>query len=238
MTAMRRMMMMTCFPSEQSVTDCSRIHRWTQRSFGELGLQRQVIQEERSGGTFYPSYISFPSYLLDEDHCGVCVQLKTRQGCEYLMQYDKESIISDWLKVIQDTIGQLVPDGAHRPVILRSLVPRSGSLFQSELAYSEVCFQDQEHLSDSEDDGSSDKEDKDRRSICESLNFNYLQHLCRLGLMKVWSIKSSGKEHRMALSGNMLPAGVSDVFSKWPTEWWNKFINKNVLLAGIAQWLS
>lgn len=67
------------------------------------------------------------------------LELKTRQGCEYLMQYDKESIISDWLKVIQDTIGQLVPDGAHRP--------------------------DQEHLSDSEDDGSSDKEDKDRRSI-------------------------------------------------------------------------
>lgn len=120
MTAMRRRMMMTCFPSEQSVTDCSRIHRWTQRSFGEPGLQRQVVQEERSGGTFYPSYISFTSYLLDEDHCGVCVQLKTRQGCEYLMQYDKESIISDWLKVIQDTIGHLGPDGAHRPVILRT----------------------------------------------------------------------------------------------------------------------
>ncbi|KAL3986452.1 chondrolectin [Sarotherodon galilaeus] len=67
------------------------------------------------------------------------LELKTRQGCEYLMQYDKESIISDWLKVIQDTIGQLVPDGTHRP--------------------------EQENLSDSEDDGSSDKEDKDRRSI-------------------------------------------------------------------------
>lgn len=36
------------------------------------------------------------------------------------MQYDKESIISDWLKVIQDTIGHLVPDGAHRPVILEA----------------------------------------------------------------------------------------------------------------------
>lgn len=57
-------------------------------------------------------------YLHDEGRCGVCVQLKTRQGCEYLMQYDKESIISDWFKVIQDTIGQLVPAGAHRPVFL------------------------------------------------------------------------------------------------------------------------
>lgn len=35
------------------------------------------------------------------------LELKTRQGCEYLMQYDTESIIADWLKVIQDTIRQL-----------------------------------------------------------------------------------------------------------------------------------
>ncbi|XP_067472077.1 rho GTPase-activating protein 27-like isoform X1 [Thunnus thynnus] len=35
------------------------------------------------------------------------LELKTRQGCEYLMQYDTESIISDWLKVMQDTIRQL-----------------------------------------------------------------------------------------------------------------------------------
>lgn len=103
------------------------------------------------------------------------------------MQYDKESIVSDWLKAIQDTIGQLVPDGTHRPVTLRSLAPHSGSLFLSELQvnYCEVCFQEQERLSDSEDDGSSDKEDKDRRSICESFNLNHLQHLCRLSLMKV-----------------------------------------------------
>ncbi|XP_062293955.1 rho GTPase-activating protein 27-like isoform X2 [Scomber scombrus] len=35
------------------------------------------------------------------------LELKTRQGCEYLMQYDTESIISDWLKVMHDTIRQL-----------------------------------------------------------------------------------------------------------------------------------
>uniref|UniRef100_UPI0037E9004C rho GTPase-activating protein 27-like isoform X2 n=1 Tax=Semicossyphus pulcher TaxID=241346 RepID=UPI0037E9004C len=35
------------------------------------------------------------------------LELKTRQGCEYLMQYDTESIITDWLKVMQDTIRQL-----------------------------------------------------------------------------------------------------------------------------------
>ncbi|KAM9391893.1 rho GTPase-activating protein 27 isoform 2-T2 [Pholidichthys leucotaenia] len=57
------------------------------------------------------------------------VELKTRQGCEYLMQYDTESIISDWLKVMQETIAQL----------------------------------DQEHISEDEDDGGSDKEDRDRK---------------------------------------------------------------------------
>ncbi|XP_078100998.1 LOW QUALITY PROTEIN: rho GTPase-activating protein 27-like [Sander vitreus] len=35
------------------------------------------------------------------------LELKTRHGCEYLMQYDTESIITDWLKVMQDTIRQL-----------------------------------------------------------------------------------------------------------------------------------
>ncbi|XP_051905870.1 rho GTPase-activating protein 27 [Hippocampus zosterae] len=35
------------------------------------------------------------------------LELRTRQGCEYLMQYDTESIIADWLKVVQDTIRQL-----------------------------------------------------------------------------------------------------------------------------------
>ncbi|XP_060946897.1 rho GTPase-activating protein 27 isoform X1 [Limanda limanda] len=38
------------------------------------------------------------------------VELKTRQGCEFLMQYDTESIISDWLKVIQEAVRQLEHD--------------------------------------------------------------------------------------------------------------------------------
>ncbi|XP_061606227.1 rho GTPase-activating protein 12 isoform X2 [Phyllopteryx taeniolatus] len=41
-----------------------------------------------------------------------CAQLRTRQGCEYLMQYDTESIIADWLKVIQDTVRQLEQEHA------------------------------------------------------------------------------------------------------------------------------
>lgn len=37
------------------------------------------------------------------------LELKTRQGCEYLMQYDTESIILDWHNVIMETIHQLTP---------------------------------------------------------------------------------------------------------------------------------
>ncbi|MEQ2182755.1 hypothetical protein GOODEAATRI_025478 [Goodea atripinnis] len=48
--------------------------------------------------------------------------LKTRQGCEYLMQYDTESIISDWCKVIQDTIHHLTP---HQPVQQHTLESNS-----------------------------------------------------------------------------------------------------------------
>ncbi|XP_055079383.1 rho GTPase-activating protein 27 isoform X2 [Periophthalmus magnuspinnatus] len=41
------------------------------------------------------------------------LELKTRQGCEFLIQYDTESIVSDWYKVISEAIQQLsvcVPD--------------------------------------------------------------------------------------------------------------------------------
>uniref|UniRef100_A0A3B4UUC7 Rho GTPase activating protein 27, like n=1 Tax=Seriola dumerili TaxID=41447 RepID=A0A3B4UUC7_SERDU len=44
------------------------------------------------------------------------LELRTRHGCEYLMQYDTESIISDWLKVIQDTIRQLLNHLKPTPV--------------------------------------------------------------------------------------------------------------------------
>ncbi|XP_033911651.3 rho GTPase-activating protein 12-like isoform X1 [Acipenser ruthenus] len=39
----------------------------------------------------------------------VC-ELKTRNGSEYLVQYDKETIINDWHKVIMETIRKLRPD--------------------------------------------------------------------------------------------------------------------------------
>ncbi|CAL8310489.1 unnamed protein product, partial [Arctogadus glacialis] len=38
------------------------------------------------------------------------LELRTRQGCEYLVQYDTDSIILDWHKVIMDAIQQLEPD--------------------------------------------------------------------------------------------------------------------------------
>uniref|UniRef100_A0A8C1S3G0 Rho GTPase activating protein 27 n=1 Tax=Cyprinus carpio TaxID=7962 RepID=A0A8C1S3G0_CYPCA len=36
------------------------------------------------------------------------LELKSRNGVEYLVQYDTESIITDWYKIISDTIRQLV----------------------------------------------------------------------------------------------------------------------------------
>ncbi|KAM9780422.1 rho GTPase-activating protein 27 [Neosynchiropus ocellatus] len=38
------------------------------------------------------------------------LELKTRLGCEFLMQNDTDSIISDWMKVIEETIRQLEAD--------------------------------------------------------------------------------------------------------------------------------
>lgn len=43
------------------------------------------------------------------------LQLKGKNGVEFLIQYDTESIISDWHKVLTDTIRQLV-----RPLIGRN----------------------------------------------------------------------------------------------------------------------
>lgn len=37
-----------------------------------------------------------------------CFQLKSKNGMEFLIQYDTESIINDWHKVLTDTIRQLV----------------------------------------------------------------------------------------------------------------------------------
>lgn len=41
------------------------------------------------------------------------LELKTRQGCEFLIQYDTDSIINDWFKVIADAIAQLEGEGSE-----------------------------------------------------------------------------------------------------------------------------
>lgn len=42
--------------------------------------------------------------------------MKTRNGSEYLIQYDTDSIITDWHKIIADAIKQLV-SGMQRPLL-------------------------------------------------------------------------------------------------------------------------
>lgn len=41
------------------------------------------------------------------------LQLKSKSGVDFLVQYDTESIISDWYKVLTDTIRQLVSPSAQ-----------------------------------------------------------------------------------------------------------------------------
>lgn len=41
------------------------------------------------------------------------LELRTRQGCEFLIQYDTESIVQDWFKVIADAIAQLEGEGSE-----------------------------------------------------------------------------------------------------------------------------
>lgn len=141
----------TSCPTDESITDCSRIHGWAKGIHSGLGCQRQILQEKCSRGTFAVLLCCHGySFLLNlhvslsmvTSGCRVatsrcqsdseasvmkfvmlclivcvwlclCVQLKTRNGCEYLIQYDTESIICDWHKVIQDTIKQLVTQ--HTP---------------------------------------------------------------------------------------------------------------------------
>ncbi|XP_018620160.1 rho GTPase-activating protein 27 isoform X3 [Scleropages formosus] len=60
-----------------------------------------------------------PEYTVDLRGATICkapkeksskknvLEIRTRNGSEYLMQYDTDTIISDWYKVIEDTIRQL-----------------------------------------------------------------------------------------------------------------------------------
>lgn len=94
--------------------------------------------------------------------CSHCLQLKTRHGCEYLMQYDTESIICDWYKAILESIRQLVQTPhLHSSNICSQTVTHLHSVFP---------FQEQEHLSEEEEDEASDKEDKDRKRTSKSTN--------------------------------------------------------------------
>ncbi|XP_027132050.1 rho GTPase-activating protein 27 isoform X1 [Larimichthys crocea] len=93
---------------------------WTVLHGGILTFHKDP-KSAPTGNTSKSSQI-VPEYTVELRGASVCwaskdksskknvLELKTRQGCEYLMQYDTESIISDWLKVMQDTIRQLEQD--------------------------------------------------------------------------------------------------------------------------------
>lgn len=101
---------------EQDKSHSPRIHSGSERGNNWLGKQGQIKQEKCFGGmavTTLPSIVLdhhtlVNYYLLDALLVYLFIQLKSRNGAEYLIQYDTESIITDWYKVIVDTINQLV----------------------------------------------------------------------------------------------------------------------------------
>ncbi|XP_041087293.1 rho GTPase-activating protein 12-like [Polyodon spathula] len=76
------------------------------QQMGSLKQSNQIVPEytiELRGAT-----ISWASK--DKSSKKNVCELKTRNGSEYLVQYDKETIICDWHKVIMETIRKLGPD--------------------------------------------------------------------------------------------------------------------------------
>ncbi len=59
------------------------------------------------------------------------LQLKSKNGVEFLIQYDTESIISDWHKVLMDTIRQLVsPFSWHHLKMIKIKPQKISSLLE------------------------------------------------------------------------------------------------------------
>lgn len=59
-------------------------------------------------GCYNTSYNSAVYFTFLTFHVCLFIQLKSRTGVQYLIQYDTESIITDWYKIITYTIRQLV----------------------------------------------------------------------------------------------------------------------------------
>lgn len=82
-----------------------------------MGCKGEVQQKKCDGGIkirkpdIRPVYIVMNDWLkcfLKTYFILLIIQLKSRTGTEFLIQYDTESIITDWHKAITDTIRQLV----------------------------------------------------------------------------------------------------------------------------------
>ncbi|KAK7877336.1 hypothetical protein WMY93_031986, partial [Mugilogobius chulae] len=78
-------------------------------SFGSSPTEQNVSDRARVHGGPQRSSVSWVNNKSSKKNV---LELKTRQGCEYLIQYDTDSIISDWFKVINEAIRQLETDAA------------------------------------------------------------------------------------------------------------------------------
>lgn len=99
---------------DQDQSDCSRVHSGPAGGDIGLGLQGEIQQEERVGGRCRPPHggAELRRALTGSERFCSLLQLKSKSGVDFLIQYDTESIISDWYKVLSDTIRQLVRPSA------------------------------------------------------------------------------------------------------------------------------
>nr|XP_056719309.1 rho GTPase-activating protein 27 [Euleptes europaea] len=94
---------------------------WTVLEGGVLTFFRDS-KHSASGSVKHPSVLSSPEHTVDlrgailswapKDKSSKkhVLELKTREGSEYLIQHDSETIISTWQKAIADSIGRLPTD--------------------------------------------------------------------------------------------------------------------------------
>ncbi|XP_060111846.1 rho GTPase-activating protein 27 [Heteronotia binoei] len=94
---------------------------WTVLEGGILTFFKDS-KHSSSGGVKHPSVLSSPEHTVDLHGATLSwapkdksskkhvLELKTREGSEYLIQHDSESIISAWHQALADTIGRLPAD--------------------------------------------------------------------------------------------------------------------------------
>uniref|UniRef100_H2ZYV7 Rho GTPase activating protein 27 n=1 Tax=Latimeria chalumnae TaxID=7897 RepID=H2ZYV7_LATCH len=111
---------------------------WTVLHGGVLTFYKDTKSQQSGSLKSAPSQIQ-TEYTVDLRRATICwapreksskknvLELKTRNGSEYLIQYDSESIIGDWHKALLESIRQLNAEDPHEESSEGSQEPAGGS---------------------------------------------------------------------------------------------------------------